>query len=277
MAKRKRQMDYSHFKAKEKEGRGQRDRDEYKPWLTIHDVPSKGRVTRVWSWKTERMHHLLSDLEYAYFLMLDASLNVTDIKEQYPLLPLEETLSIARELEYMHPVDTKTKFPNPLTTDFLITYNNVILARTCKYEKDLTMRVYEKLAIENVFWSRREVSWAIVTEKSIPKNRIKNLKYISKAYNIEDYGLKLDHCFLMQLAEVWIEELAKEKFVPAEIATNMDKLFKLEAGTGLLVFRHLLARNIIPADLDILIEPRKSITILSHSVNLDLVRRLNIC
>lgn len=34
---------------------------DYKPWLYVQDVPSQGRSHRVYSHKTERVHHLLSN------------------------------------------------------------------------------------------------------------------------------------------------------------------------------------------------------------------------
>lgn len=47
-----------------KEGRGAGNGAEYKPWLTTQDVPSSGREHRVFSRKTGRIHHLLSDGEW---------------------------------------------------------------------------------------------------------------------------------------------------------------------------------------------------------------------
>ncbi|MCE5285664.1 MAG: hypothetical protein LLG02_07440 [Pelosinus sp.] len=49
-----------------KEGRGSSEGNTYKPWLTIQDVPSMGRVTRLSGWKTSRLHYLLSDNETQY-------------------------------------------------------------------------------------------------------------------------------------------------------------------------------------------------------------------
>ena len=66
------------------------------------------------------MHHLLSDLERDYFYMLEFSDCVLDIREQFPLLSQETTLEIADELRIKHPIDTETKFPIVLTTDFLL-------------------------------------------------------------------------------------------------------------------------------------------------------------
>ena len=44
---------------------------DYKPWLTVRDVPSLGRSHRIFGHKSQRTHHLLSDLELAVFLLLE--------------------------------------------------------------------------------------------------------------------------------------------------------------------------------------------------------------
>lgn len=81
-----------------KEGRGTGIGSEYKPWLNIQDVASMGRSTCLKGIKTNRQHEFLSDLERNYFYI--------DIREQFPLLPLEETIVIADELGIKHPTDS---------------------------------------------------------------------------------------------------------------------------------------------------------------------------
>jgi hypothetical protein len=54
MAKRPRRYSDSTTDKRIKEGRGQGRGAKYKPWLCIHDVPSKGRAWRTKGWKTER-------------------------------------------------------------------------------------------------------------------------------------------------------------------------------------------------------------------------------
>ena len=54
-------------------------------------------MTRIKGWKSGRVHHLLSLLELRWFYVLDWNLEVIDVREQYPLLPLEETLAIAAD------------------------------------------------------------------------------------------------------------------------------------------------------------------------------------
>ena len=54
-----------------KSGRGQGMGKDYQPWLTIQDVPSRGVSHRIYSHKTQRVHHLLSNLElYVFFFFI---------------------------------------------------------------------------------------------------------------------------------------------------------------------------------------------------------------
>jgi hypothetical protein len=69
-----------------KQGRGRGTHEKYKPWLTVRDVPSLGKSSRDKGWKTGRSHHFLSILELLYYLILEWSQMVTDIREQYPFL-----------------------------------------------------------------------------------------------------------------------------------------------------------------------------------------------
>ncbi|MDQ0092076.1 hypothetical protein J2T12_005520 [Paenibacillus anaericanus] len=105
-----------------REGRGKGHFSSYRPWLTIHDVPSTGVVTRILGWKSGRLHHYLSEhLELAHHYQMEWAENVIDIREQFPLLPLEKTLFIAQKLGIKYPIDPKTKYPIVMTTDMLLT------------------------------------------------------------------------------------------------------------------------------------------------------------
>ncbi|GIO69980.1 TnsA endonuclease N-terminal domain-containing protein [Paenibacillus cookii] len=137
MAKRKRQFTEAKIERMIQEGRGQGSGKDYLPWLTIQDVPSEGRATRGVGWTTGRRHQLLSDIERDYFYLLDYCDDVTDIREQFPLLPLEETQMIAEKIGVEHPKDPKTGIPVVMTTDFLITYRDKTLARTVKPSAEL--------------------------------------------------------------------------------------------------------------------------------------------
>ncbi|GGH79626.1 hypothetical protein JOD43_001737 [Pullulanibacillus pueri] len=66
----------------------------------------------------------MSDLERNYFYLSEYPDFVVGIREQFPLLPLEETIVTADELGIKHPTDPKTSEPIVMTTDFLLTINN---------------------------------------------------------------------------------------------------------------------------------------------------------
>ena len=79
-----------------KEGRGVGAGPNYTPWLTVQDVPSRGRSHRFEGRVTGRIHQLLSDLEYRALLIYDWSDAVSDIREQFPLDRDDTRLALAR-------------------------------------------------------------------------------------------------------------------------------------------------------------------------------------
>jgi hypothetical protein len=95
-------------------------------------------------------------MERNYFYILEYSDNVKDIREQFPLLPQEDTIDIADELGLRHPKNPETGEDIVMTTDFLITVSTSDgikeVARTIKSKDDLLdKRIIEKFEIERVF------------------------------------------------------------------------------------------------------------------------------
>jgi hypothetical protein len=156
MARNKQRIDETKIQKRIREGRGQNEGEAYQPWLTVRDVPSHGFSTRDKGWKTNRVHHVLSNHELNYVYIADWSPIVVDIREQYPLLPLESTEAIAEACGIKHPTHPQTKKPVVLTTDFLITIERegrrVEQARTIKPIAALASdRALEKLEIERIY------------------------------------------------------------------------------------------------------------------------------
>ena len=131
MAKNRSRWSESVYRKRLKEGRGQGELSSYKPWITIHDLASQGYSTRIFSHKTNRIHHLLSHNELYYFCLLEWSEHVRDIREQFPMR-LTETLEIAANAGIKHPWDNRSRFPYVMTTDFLITTDKGLIASTVK-------------------------------------------------------------------------------------------------------------------------------------------------
>lgn len=229
---------------------------EYKPWITIQDVPSLGRAIRLKGFKVPRQFEFLSDLERNYFYLLEYSDSVVDIREQYPLLPIEETIVIADELGIKHPADPKTGEPIVMTTDFLVTTNhpNQVkhIARTLKYKDELmNKRVLEKFEIERVYWERHDIDWGIVTELEVPKNMAHNIAFIhgySDLSNIDGFeSINLEE--LEDQSIYFIRKLLEGQQIIRQIATDFDNDFVMPSGCGLLLFKHLLMIKAIEVDL----------------------------
>lgn len=176
-------------------GFGQGSLEHYVPWLRVQDVPSHGRSRKIHGTKVDRLHHLLSDLEYAYLLLLEFSEQVVDIREQYPLFPQSSAQSIANALNISYPVYPGTKVPFVMTTDFLITLrqpdgSNRLVARTIKYAESFASgrgleNTLKKLKIEREFWRNRDIDWAVVTEQSIPATLSSNLDWFRKGATLK--------------------------------------------------------------------------------------------
>lgn len=239
------------------EGMGLGNKEEYKPWIKIQDFPSTGRVSRIKGIKTNRQHEFLSDLERNYFYFLEFSEDVIDIREQYPLFPLQETLLIAKELGIQHPKDPKTQEPIVMTTDFLITIKDTKgevrdIARTLKYKKELLKeRVLEKFEIERIYFERHCIDWGIVTEKEVSS---------VVAHNLSDLHA---YCFLDDIEGVrFIEKTVREDMLAAfisrlidyegtlrSVCNSFDKDMQLLAGTSIALLKHLLFNKVLTLDL----------------------------
>lgn len=253
MAKRRRGMTGSSIERRIKEGRGTGRLSEYKPWLCIQDVPSKGLSTRVRGWKTRRVHHLLSLLELTYFYVLEWSLEIIDVREQFPLLPLEETLAIARSCGVRHPADPRTKYPVVMTTDFVNTVRRGATdfdePRTVKYKSDLLkQRTLEKLEIERRYWKARKITLKVVTEDGIPLVLAKNVEWLHSYRSLADFT-DLDEFTFRQVAAAATEALKSHQGSLRSITLATDDRLGLEPGTSLSVLRHLLANRRLRVDM----------------------------
>jgi hypothetical protein len=255
MAKRSNNWDSNKLDRWIKEGRGQGEGENYKPWLTIQDFPSMGRVTRVFGWTTNRIHHFFSDTQLKYFYLLDWEERVIDIREHYPLIDLEVVLKNTSDLKLDKFIDKKTKEPYILTTTFLITLLNPdgqksFAARSIKYASELSKKTtIEKLEIERRYWTAKGINWGIVTNKDINDVRAKNIEWIHSAMTSDDCnGLSRDE--FDDLLNGLLYRLIDNQQNIREIISRFEKDYSLDAGAGLLLFKHLIAGKRIALDMD---------------------------
>ena len=266
MAKRNRKLDYEKMI---KEGLGSGKGRDYKPWLKIQDFPSKGRVTRVKGIKTQRQHELFSDLERNYFYYLDFSDNVVDIREQFPLLPIEETIIIAKELGVEHPNNPMTKESIVITSDFLLIVKEkngeiVEKARTLKYKEDLVdRRVLEKFEIERQCYLKRGIDWGIVTEEEIDKAVSKSIADLYAYQNLEEVELfkEIDSEDLDDMKLYFIRQCASYEGTLKSLCSRFDRTMGMCSGSGISMFKHLLINKMISINIFDGIDLKKHIDI----------------
>lgn len=228
---------------------------EYVPWLRVQDVPSMGRSWKIQGIKIDRIHHLLSDLERAYFLVCEFSEDVVDIREQYPLLPSGNTQAIASAIGVRYPRYKATSVPLVMTTDFLLTVKQPngdlkSVARTIKYQQELEgkgcARTLEKLEVERRFWMSQGVDWSIVTEELFTPDLILNLAFLRK------YA-KLPRALMdVSLHSEFIEILESIKVCPWSTSESLRKIgnrLAIPYSEARDIFFNLIWRKIIRLDL----------------------------
>lgn len=223
-----------------KEGRGSGEGKNYKPWITVRDIPSEGRSHRVFGHKTQRTHHLLSDLELAVFLILEWNQETTDIREQFPLRQ-EDTKALALEIGIDHPATNGVI--HTMSSDFLVSTRNINqskFALQVKYAQAMQdPRTIEKLELERRYWLKKEVPWYLVTELDIPKTVFQNISWLYPA--VRD-GLRDETIMDRQNFYAHQFQQHPNKTI-TEIAKKMDVEYHLAIGESLLEIRQLLARR----------------------------------
>lgn len=253
----KRNLNWNEKKLKRflEEGRGQGIGKDYKPWLTIQDFPSMGRVSRIYSNKTQRIHQFFSDNETRMFYLLHWEDEVTDIREHYPLLDIGQVIEDKRGLDLEKFVDKETGTPYVFSTTFLITVKNrrnkeSYIARSVKSSIELEKKhIIEKFELERRYWESKDIDWGIVTQKDIPVIKAKNIEWVYSALeDSEERGIsnKTKADLSQELAHILMDSSDTVR----RITSNLDDEFQLEKGTGLYLFKYLIATKSIQVDME---------------------------
>jgi len=229
-----------------KNGRGSGRGFEYKPWITVRDLPSEGRSHRIFGHKSQRTHHLLSDLELAVFLLLEWHSEVVEIREQFPL-ERDITSRLAVDNGISHPAISGVK--QYMSSDFLVNTNDLERPKfvlQAKYADALNdPRTIEKLEIERRYWLEKDIPWHIVTEKEIPGVVVKNINWLYPANRDE-----ISNETLLERIQFFAHHFQKTpNSLMIDICKSLDVAYDLPPGESLKEFRQLLARRCFLFDL----------------------------
>lgn len=236
------------------EKRGQGKHEQYHPWLTVSDIPSRGRSTRIFSHKANRIVHLLTDTQLRYFFLLEWDESITDINEQFPLLEMEGITDHLDESLLKRLKDRKTNVPHIMLTTFLVTAINeqgqeYQFARTLKDATELEKKAtIERLELQRIYWNSRKIDFGIVTPNEIPIQKSKNIEWVLPALNIQDFGVSERE---MSQYAGWMSHLLSYNDERMQsILHSFEREMKAEIGTGLLVFRYLIASRRISINME---------------------------
>jgi hypothetical protein len=198
----------------------------YQPWKTVRQSNTYGQGQEIYSYLTNRTHHLYSRGERAPFFALERHAAITEIYEQFPL-PINETLEIAVKLNILHPGAYKERHDHDgvipaktMTSDLVVKLmradgSEKIKVFSFKYSSALdpkrsarqAKRTQEKLDLEKKYWEDQEVEWVLVTEQSFNSNFIYNLEYLRECYEFaEEFDVSDDfyNLVIRRLREVFI-------------------------------------------------------------------------
>jgi DNA polymerase III alpha subunit len=251
-----------------KNGYGQGAGENYKPFIQAHDnkVASEGWITRHKGWKTKRIHHTLSNHERNYLYYLEWLDEVVDIREQFPLLPLNRTEEIAEQLGIKHAhIDN---LPVVMTTDFVITLKTpnglVDVVRTVKPANKLDNRTLELFEIERRFFTEQGIDWEIITESKLPKTLIKNVEWMCEARYL-DTRSGIDEELVDLIMKPLFLNISKDEGDTSisKICLRSDKEFGLESGSCMFILQYLLANKKWNTDMNIPIIESKPLKIYS--------------
>ncbi|MBT5229794.1 MAG: heteromeric transposase endonuclease subunit TnsA [Methylococcales bacterium] len=244
-----------------KDGRGSGYGKNYLPWITVRDLSSKGRSHRLFGHKSQRIHHLLSDLELAAFLLMEWQTDVSEIREQFPL-----DRSITKEIA----LDFGSKHPSFQGVDIVMSSDLYVLmqknklskelAIQVKYSKDLAnVRTIEKIDIEREYWARRSIPWQLFTEHNVPAVTFQNIKWLYPRQSKRTIDLDT----IEKVDFYWYHIVKSPDKNILEISKAIDKAYELGLGQSLGEIRELLANRYFKFDIKV---PCKQLT--SHDLEL---------
>ena len=230
--------------------------------LKVTTFSSKGRATRIFGYKTKRIHHLQSDNQLRVFLLLEWNDIVKNIEENVELKDLEIIIDNVEDLRLDKFSDKETGQLYQLHTNFLVTTkrNNVEeqVAISVKALSEIERRtVIEKMEIERRFWKNKSIPFYVVTEKEINKQLVDNIKWVRETLidkSIENKRELAEHLYY------FLQENKQEKLI--DVLAEFDDNVGAKRGTALFILRYLIGIKEIEVDMGKSIDLNEIISVL---------------
>lgn len=218
--------------------------------LKVTTFSSKGRATRIYSYKTNRIHHLQSDNQLRIFLLLEWSDKVKVIQENVELEDLEATIYNVENLRLDRFRDKETNKLYKLHTNFLIeilseNQKERIIAISIKSLSELERKTaIEKMEIERRYWKAKQISFYVITEKDIDKQVVENIKWVRETLLSKVIEDKEE---LKEKLYYFLQDNKRKRLMT--VLNTFDEEENLKNGTALFILRYLIAIKGIEIDM----------------------------
>ncbi len=233
----------------------------YLPWLRVQDVKSRGTRSQIWGRKTDREHHTLSSIESEFFYLAEFCDSVVDIREQFPLFPLNISQKIASTIGVEHPTVPPTDIPNIITTDFVLTRivnGDVIYEAVSVKPEDESgkQRVLEKIDIERVWWELLGVKFHYFTGNDLTRIQSRNISWATAPYRSAPAP------FSQNLIVRALDIVSLGKLFTSALCADFVRVLGIEPNEALNLLRFLIAEKYVVVDMTHLLEESPMIEVL---------------
>lgn len=223
----------------------------------MREFTSSGRSHRVQSHKTGRIHHLFSDLELSFFLLLDWSDSVVDIRERFPL-KRDEAQEIAEHAGLPYPIKRNT--PQVIYSDFLVdvkgTANKDFIINVRPSSTLSETQVVNSLELERRYWESKDIKQFVATEKQINAESMQNIEMLAQYIGDTE---AITHKVIEQMQVVHRQLYNDPKITIIDACMKIDRSYGLSIGESFTDLKILLANRVISFDI------RKPIQCLRYS------------
>ena len=230
----------------------------YIPFIDPRDIKSEGSKGRVPDFENKGQDkRVLSNNErlYAYILMFDDRILCS--KEQYPLLPIERSIAIAKRLKIRHPKYPGTNVDVVMTSDFYcgkFDGNEVVYSiKDDEKIKLLTDRQKKNLEnkekIQRAFWESKGIKYHLIHSSSyknsvFARNLVKLAKSLTIPFELELIRKRWLKSFALCLRNTSARRLS---FLLNAASESMG----IEYQQSVTLFKHCLWHKLIKANLNI--------------------------
>lgn len=227
--------------------------------LKVTTFSSVGRVSRIFGYKTKKIHHLQSNNQLRVFLILEWSNKVKDIQENIELKDVEATIYNVDNLRLDKFRNKETNELYQLHTNFLVAIKNdneeMQVAISVKSISELERKtVIEKIEIERRYWKAKQIEFYIITEKEINKQFVENIKWVREV--LVNNGIEIKEEIAEKLY-YFLQNNAECKVI--NMLDEFDKVENLKFGTALFILRYLIAKKEIEINMKEKLDLNKSI------------------